>query len=349
MAILKDRKKTHEGEQAACIEILPGQCTVVQCNHEVGRSLIRSFFEEQTPSRVEVTYRGEPLLLSRDEAARRIGFCSLEEGLYERLKVKDYLKFWTELHASRETVSELLSLIGLGRKTNERISRLSYSEKRLLGFVRSILHDPELVIWEEPEQHLDLDSCMIVRRLIDGLVNKNTAMLVTCSTLEQSLSLSSRIFRLAGGGVAVPVPVQETTDVSEPEPASAEEEPLAPLSEMPPEPAVRLSRLMVKTEDKYVFIDPLQIFYVESNEGSTCLYTKEDSYACAWTLAELEDKLKPYRFYRCHRSYIVNLDSIGELIVWSRNSYSLVLNDVKRSRIPLSKGKFEELRTMVGI
>ncbi|MFP4976113.1 LytTR family transcriptional regulator DNA-binding domain-containing protein [Paenibacillus sp. CN-4] len=348
MTILKDDKKTQEGEHAARIEILPGQCTVVQCNHEIGRSLIRSFFEEQTPSPIEVTYRGEPLLLFRPETARRIGFCALDEGLYERLKVKDYLKFWTELHASRKTVSELLSLIGLERKTNERISRLSYSEKRLLGFVRSLLHEPELVIWEEPEQHLDLDSCMTVRRMIDGLVNKNTAMLVTCSTLEQSLSLSSRIFRLAGGE-AVPVPVQETTDVSEPEFAFAEEEPFSPSSETPPEPAVLLSRLMVKTEDKYVFIDPLQVFYVESSEGSTCLYTKEDSYPCAWTLAELEDKLRPYRFYRCHRSYIVNLDSIGELIVWSRNSYSLVLNDAKRSRIPLSKGKFEELKSMVGI
>lgn len=348
MAIIKDQKKIHQGERTGRIEIIPGQCTVVQCNHEAGRSLLRSLFEEQTFSSIQVTCRGEPLLLSRPEAVRRIGYCALDEGLYERLRVKDYLKFWTELHASGQAVSELLSLIGLERKTNERISRLSYSEKRLLGLVRSILHEPELVIWEEPEQHLDLDSCMIVRRMIDRLVNKNIAMLVTCSTLEQSLSLSSRIFRLASGEV-VPVPVQETTDVSEPGYAFTEEEPFSPSSETPPEPAVRLPRLMVKTEDKYVFVDPLQVFYVESSEGSTCLYTKEDSYLCSWTLAELEDKLKPYRFYRCHRSYIVNLDSISELIVWSRNSYSLVLNDAKRSRIPLSKGKFEELRTMVGI
>ncbi|MDF2717396.1 MAG: transcriptional regulator [Paenibacillus sp.] len=330
------------------IEIVSGQCTVVQCNHDVGRSLIRSILGESTSSGCRVAYRGKLLSLSDPAAAKQVGFCGLDEGLYERLKVREYVLFWAELYEIRCSVGELLSRVGLEGKAHERIARLSYSEKRLLGFARSILHDPELIIWEEPEQNLDLDSCMLVRRLIDGLIRGDKAMLVTCSTLEQSLSISNRIFRLSGG-VLAPIAVQESAESSESESSGDDEAMPATVSMELPAPAMKLPRLMVKTEDKYVFIDPHDVFFIESNEGITHLYTKAGGLACAWTLAELEDKLKPYRFYRCHRSYIVNLDHIAELIVWSRNSYSLVLSDEKKSRIPLSKGKFEELKSTVGL
>jgi ABC-2 type transport system ATP-binding protein len=173
-------------------------------------------------------------------------------------------------------------------------------------------------------------------------------MLITCSSVEHSLSISNRIFRLTGS-LLVPIAVQESTELIENESFGADEEMFTAESIELSVNTVRLSKLMVKTDDKYVFIDPQHVFFIESNEGITHLCTKEGSFACAWTLAELEDKLKPYLFYRCHRSYIVNLDHISELIVWSRNSYSLVLSDDKKSRIPLSKGKFEELKTIVGM
>lgn len=285
--------------------------------------------------------------MADSKIAKQVGFCALDEGLYGRLKVSEYLLFWAELYEVRSSIGELLSRIGLEGKANERISKLSYSEKRLLNFARSILHDPELIVWEEPEQNLDLESCMIVRRMITGLIGRDKAMLITCSTLEQALSISNRIFRLTDS-VLEPIALQESTESGESESGAQEEAPASVSFELP-ENTMSLSRLIVKTEDKYVFIDPHDIHFIESNEGITRLYTKEGNFACAWTLAELEGKLKPYRFYRCHRSYIVNLDQITELIVWSRNSYSLVLSDDKKSRIPLSKGKFEELKTIVGL
>lgn len=330
------------------IEIDSGQCVVIQCHYDIGRTFIRAMRGENVSSGCQISYRGKLLSLASPEAAKQVGFSSLDEGLYERLKVREFLLFWAELHEVPSPIGELLSQIGLAGKANERISKLSYSEKRLLSFARSILHDPELIVWEDPEQNLDLESCMIVRRMISGLVRINKAILITCSTLEQALSISNRIFRLTGSSLA-PVPVQEQLDSNEPESVAEDEEPAIANRELQEENALRLAKLMVKTEDKYVFIDPSDIRYIESIEGITHLYTKEGNLSCPWTLAELEMKLKLYRFYRCHRSYIVNLDQIAELIVWSRNSYSLVLSDDDKSRIPLSKGKFEELRTFVGL
>ncbi|QNK57863.1 LytTR family transcriptional regulator DNA-binding domain-containing protein [Paenibacillus sp. PAMC21692] len=333
-------------ERIAPLELVSGQCTVVQCNHDVGRALIRSITGEDAASPGQVLYKGKPLLLTDPDTAKLVGFCGLEEGIYRRLKVREYLQFWARLYDATISVQELLGVIGLEEKAEERISRLSDSEKRLLGFARSIVHDPELVIWEEPEQNLDLHSCMVVRRLIDELIRKDKAVLITCSTLEQALSISNRIFHLTGDALT-PITVQEAAEYAEPEASRPEQSDSE--TQAVPDSDMKLARLMVKTEDKYVFVDPQDIRYIESNEGATSLFTTSGAFACAWTLSELEEKLKPYRFYRCHRSYIVRLDVIAELIVWSRNSYSLVLDDDKRSRIPLSKGKFEELKGMVGL
>jgi len=347
---IEARHELLENGGEAAIEIVSGQCTVVQCNPGIGRLFIQSIMGERSPSRCRVDYRGEPLSLADPETAKRVGLCPLDEGLYERLKVREYLSFWAELYGVRRPVAELLGRFGLEGRVNDRIAKLSYSEKRLLGFARSLIHDPELILWEEPEQNLDLESCMIVRRAIAELtVRDNKAMLITCSTMEQSLSISSRIFRLTDRALTR-LAIQEATEPSDfASSVTDEDEAIAAASKDLPDdaPRVTLPRLMVKTEDKYVFLDPRHICFVESNDGITHLYTKEGSFAGAWTLAELEDKLKPYRMYRCHRSYMVNLDHIAELIVWSRNSYSLVLSDDKRSRIPLSKGKFEELKAIV--
>lgn len=337
---------TNQG--ADMVEALPGQCLVIQCNHTIGRDFIRSLVGEGGGAGGKVSYRGERLPLSGPGLSRLVGVSCLDDGLYERLKVREYLTFWMELHDIRTGIEDWLRPIGLWEKANERISKLNYSEKRLLGFTRSILHDPEFVIWEDPEQNLDLESIMMVKRMISGLIQKDKAVLVTCSTLEQALSLSNRIFRL-GEGVLTPFTVLEQLEFSEPEIDTPVEDESATENSELQEHAMRLAKLMVKTDDKYVFIDPQDIRYIESLEGVTHIYTKDGGASCTWSLAELESRLRPFRFYRCHRSYIVNLDRITELIVWSRNSYSLVLDDEKKSRIPLSKGKFDELKTIVGL
>lgn len=345
-------------ERANALEIISGACMVVLCNPDIGRSFVRSLIGQGDVSECRVYYQGEPLLLSDGQSARKTGLSTLDEGLYGRLKLKDYLAFWNGLYEARTPVGEVLGLFGLAAKANERISKLSYSEKRLLGFARSILHDPQLVVWEEPEQNLDLESCMIVRKMIDELMRKGKTVLLTCSSLEQALSVSARIYRF-DGSLFTPIAVQESTEPGEEasSPAEVEEEGESARQPMEPKPEINelaandpvLARLMVKTDDKYVFIEPSRLFYIESNDGITRLYAEEGEFPCLWTLAELEEKLLRYRFYRCHRSYIVNLDRIAELIVWSRKSYSLVLQDGKRSRIPLSKGKFEEFKAMVGV
>ncbi|MFD0586479.1 LytTR family transcriptional regulator DNA-binding domain-containing protein [Paenibacillus sp. GCM10027627] len=331
------------------IEISPGQCVVIQCNFDIGRMFIDSLMGDVQYSGCQISFRQRLLSVIDQQSARGVGICRLDEGLYTRLKVGQYLRFWFELYEVESSMDELLKQFGLEGKINEKIARLTYSEKRRLSFARSVLHGPELVIWEDPEQNLDLESCMMVRKAIADMTRKDKAVLVTCSTLEQALSVSSHIYKLTSESLS-PIVLQGQVEVESSETETGmDEEELEIGEDEASAGQVKLSKLMVKMDDKYIFIDPADIYFVESNDGIMQLYTKRGQFACGWSLTEMEEKLKSYRFYRCHRSYIVNLDCMTELVVWSRNSYSLVLSDEKKTRIPLSRVKFEELKTIVGL
>ena len=76
---------------------------------------------------------------------------------------------------------------------------------------------------------------------------------------------------------------------------------------------------------------------------------REKNFQRCLRLNELEERLQHFGFFRCHRSYIVNLQKVREVITWTRNSYSLILDDEKKSNIPLSKSKMAELKAMLGL
>ncbi|MFF2092194.1 LytTR family transcriptional regulator DNA-binding domain-containing protein [Paenibacillus sp. NPDC058174] len=330
------------------LELMTGQCAVVQCNDEHGRQFLRSVLGESSLLGIQALYRGEPLRLNRSEIVERVGCCFLDDGLYNRMKAADYLTFWGRLYTTRVSVSELLTLVGLEGHANVLISRLSYSEKRLLNLARSLIHNPELVIWENPEQNLDLESCIILRKMITSLVDRGKVILVTCSTMEQAIFLSEHIYRLTEGGL-YPVVTHEEPEASEQTMQETGELDSDTDQNVPRVTAAKLEKLMIKADDKFVFVDPSDIYYVESNDGLSHIHTKTGDFTTAWTLTELEEKLAPYQFYRCHRSYLVNLNHASELITWTRSSYSLVIRDDKKSMIPMSKTRFEEIKDIVGL
>ena len=112
---------------------------------------------------------------------------------------------------------------------------------------------------------------------------------------------------------------------------------------------VRFEKIPTKVNEKIVLFDPPEIDYIESNDGQSALHVNGEEFPTTFTLNELEERLQHFGFFRCHRSYIVNLQKVREVITWTRNSYSLILDDEKKSNIPLSKSKMGELKEMLGL
>lgn len=103
-----------------------------------------------------------------------------------------------------------------------------------------------------------------------------------------------------------------------------------------------------KLEGAVALVDPGDIFYVYAQEDRAFLQTAEGSIPTQFTLAELEQRLSRSGFFRAHRSYLVNLQHVKEVIPFTRDSYTLRLKDAEGTQIPLSKSAARELQELLG-
>ena len=103
-----------------------------------------------------------------------------------------------------------------------------------------------------------------------------------------------------------------------------------------------------KQEGKVDLVDPSDILFVMAQDDRAFLQTAEDLLPTQFTLAELEKRLSRSGFFRAHRSYLVNLQHVKEVIPFTRNSFSLRIKNAEGTLIPLSRSAAAELREILG-
>lgn len=266
-----------------------------------------------------------------------IGFLFLQIGLYERLSIQEMLHFTKRLYTSTASIQSVLESVQLDEKRKEKIKQLPFSERKRVQLACLLIQNPDVYVLEEPDQNLDLESKRIYISVLDQLRNEDKAVLILTGNLENAIIAADTVFQLDGNGLQ---PVQIGT---------AQGEPADTVKEIELSQPVRFEKIPTKVKEKIVLFNPPEIDYIESNEGQSFLHIKGEAFPSVFTLQELEERLLPFGFFRCHRSYIVNLQKVREVITWTRNSYSLVLEDAQKSTIPLSKSKMAELKEMLGL
>lgn len=100
--------------------------------------------------------------------------------------------------------------------------------------------------------------------------------------------------------------------------------------------------------DKLIVLNVNDIFYCEAHEHEVHIFTRNDSYKTASSISEFYKKLPPKNFFRCHRSYIVNIDKISEIIPWFNNTFILKLQGLG-SEIPVSRQNISTFKQLMGI
>lgn len=113
-------------------------------------------------------------------------------------------------------------------------------------------------------------------------------------------------------------------------------------------PPQRESRIAVQHNGRTVLIDPDTIVYVSASRGYSYLKLPDDRVLTSYTLAELERRLGD-RFFRSHRSYLVNLRHVRELMSDYQGGLVLVMDDAERSRVEVSRRQSPALRRALGI
>ena len=112
-----------------------------------------------------------------------------------------------------------------------------------------------------------------------------------------------------------------------------------------PHPADPCRKIPLYRGETIIPTGPERIVFAHAEEGEVFVYTVDDKkYHTRCTLAELEQKLAAAGFIRPHRSYLVNIDQVGEVIPWFNGSYKLIMADAKRTKIPVSRYNVQELK-----
>lgn len=254
------------------------------------------------------------------------------EGLTLRLTVEETFRYHKDLSGVSASVEEMVALFGLQHVKKTKVKNLSESHRNCLSFLRPYLYAKEFLVIEEPFDRMDEEGRQVMAHLISKMRDEKKTILLLGHNLEELLLVTEDIYRIDQGGL-------HKMDFNEEEAAPIQED----------QPVIRIEKIQTKHEGKTILFNPPEIDYVESVDGSAQVNVAGKGYNCTLTLQELEKQLRPYGFYRCHRSYIVNLQKVREIITWTKNSYSLKLNDRESSVIPLSRAKLAELKELLGV
>ena len=119
--------------------------------------------------------------------------------------------------------------------------------------------------------------------------------------------------------------------------------PAAPLTAQESRPAP-CRRIPLYRGEIIIPTSPERIIFAHAEEGEVVVYTVTGRYHTRYTLGDLEQRLTAAGFIRSHRSYLVNIDHVSEVIPWFNGGYKLIMDDMKKTRIPVSRYNVNELK-----
>jgi heme exporter protein A len=187
-------------------ELERGQTLAVLGPNGAGKTtLVRIVATLLRPTAGEVSVLGCSLPREAWRARGRIGYLGHEPLLYRDLSGAENLRFHARLHGlpdeAAERVGELLDRVRMSRRAGELVRNLSTGMVQRLAVCRAVLHEPELLLLDEPRSHLDPEAAALVEPLI-GPGAHLTRVLVT-HDVDSGLAEGDRVLALrAGGAVA---------------------------------------------------------------------------------------------------------------------------------------------------
>lgn len=108
------------------------------------------------------------------------------------------------------------------------------------------------------------------------------------------------------------------------------------------------NRINLWKNEKIIVVDIEDIYYASAQEKVTFVYTKDEEYTMNMSISDFHNSLPPGVFFRCHRSFSINISKIREIIPWFNNTYILKMKDLDYE-VPVSRSKIKEFRQLMNI
>jgi ABC-2 type transport system ATP-binding protein len=154
----------------------------------------------------EIRIFGEDIRNGSVEYKRRIGYVPESADVYDSLTASEYLTFiggiyGLEHDAADTLASRLMSLFGIGDVYHSRISSYSKGMKQKLLIISSLLHDPDILFFDEPMSGLDANSVMVFKEIMSLLAEQGKTIFYSSHIMDVVEKISSRIILINDGQI----------------------------------------------------------------------------------------------------------------------------------------------------
>ena len=134
---------------------------------------------------------------------QKIGYLPEQNPLYTEMYVREYLDFIADVHQvpnKRQRIEEVITMVGLQPESKKRIAQLSKGYKQRVGLAAALIHDPEVLILDEPTTGLDPNQIIEIREVIRGL-GKEKTVLFSSHILQEVEAICDRVIIIYKGKV----------------------------------------------------------------------------------------------------------------------------------------------------
>ena len=147
------------------------------------------------PSQGKLRIEGVDIREEPEQARRRIGFLSHNTYLYRDLNPIENLRFFGRLYGvtdAEDRIRKLLERVGLQRRASDPVRSFSRGLHQRLGLARVMLHDPSIILLDEPYTGLDANAVDMLNQMLDEAVSGGRTVVLTTHDLEQGLRGATR-------------------------------------------------------------------------------------------------------------------------------------------------------------
>lgn len=208
-AIQVDRARfaygAREVVKGVSFEVAPGEVLGFLGPNGAGKSTtIRMLTGQLAPSAGTVRVLGRDVHRERATVMARVGVCFEEKNLYPSMTAVENLRFFAQLYGVPHPETHLRGLldqVGLGARGRDRVAGYSKGMRQRLMIARALVHDPDVLLLDEPTDGLDPVSSEAVRDVIRGRVEAGNAVLLTTHDMHEADELAHRVAFLNEGTV----------------------------------------------------------------------------------------------------------------------------------------------------
>jgi len=197
------------------LNVQPGEVLVLLGPNGAGKTTTtRMLAAILPPSRGQAMVAGFDAATQASEVRRRVGLLTEHHGLYTRMRAGEYLSFFGSIYGLSETdagrrAQDLLDQVGMPGIIDRRLGEFSKGMRQKLALVRALLHDPPVLLLDEPTSAMDPASARLVRDSILRLRSSQRTLVVTTHNLAEAEQLADRIAIIRQGSIAALGTVQE--------------------------------------------------------------------------------------------------------------------------------------------